>query len=146
MVEVLFHAFLNLALDGGWMVSSMPRPLYPWGKSPRYLLNRRLGGPQFWSERDGKEKNSHLLPGKVPWFSSPYPSRYTHRIIPSSFNMLSLLFHVLHYFRAIFFMSNFTRKQRRKWTADMSGQTVEIKRVYSKLCYSFLHILQLTFH
>jgi hypothetical protein len=29
-----------------WVVSFTPRPLHPQGKSPRYPLNRRLGGPQ----------------------------------------------------------------------------------------------------
>jgi hypothetical protein len=28
------------------VVSFTPLPLYPWGKSPRYLLDRRLAGPQ----------------------------------------------------------------------------------------------------
>jgi len=29
----------------------------PWGKSPWYPLDRRLGGPQRWSEHSGEEKN-----------------------------------------------------------------------------------------
>jgi hypothetical protein len=40
-----------------WVVSVMPRPLYPWGKSPLYPLDRRLGGPQSWSGCYGEEKN-----------------------------------------------------------------------------------------
>jgi hypothetical protein len=32
------------------------RPLYPGGKSPRYPLERRLGGPQNQSGRRGEEK------------------------------------------------------------------------------------------
>jgi hypothetical protein len=45
-----------------WGVSLTPRPLYPQGKSPWYLLDRRLGGPQSRSGRGGEEKNSQPLP------------------------------------------------------------------------------------
>jgi hypothetical protein len=38
------------------VVSFTLRPLYLRGKSPRYLLNRRLGGPQSRSGRDGEVK------------------------------------------------------------------------------------------
>jgi hypothetical protein len=38
--------FLASALDGGEWSASRPWPLYPQGKSPRYALHRRLGGPQ----------------------------------------------------------------------------------------------------
>jgi hypothetical protein len=40
----------------------MPRSLYPQGKSPSYLLDRLLGGPQSRSGRGGEEKNSQPLP------------------------------------------------------------------------------------
>jgi len=36
----------NLGSRWKWMVSFTPRPLYLHGKSPRYSLDRRLGGPQ----------------------------------------------------------------------------------------------------
>jgi hypothetical protein len=47
-----------LDLDTSWrsVVSFTPRPLYPRGKSPRYPLDRRLGGPQSRSGRRGEEK------------------------------------------------------------------------------------------
>jgi hypothetical protein len=45
-VEVQFHAFFDLGTRWKWMVSFMPRLLYPQGKSPLYPLDRRLGGPQ----------------------------------------------------------------------------------------------------
>jgi hypothetical protein len=32
------------------VVSFTPRPLYPRGKSPRYLFDRRLGGPRSRSQ------------------------------------------------------------------------------------------------
>jgi hypothetical protein len=38
---------------GEWRCSSMPRPLYPRGKSPRCTLDRRLIGPQSRSGRGG---------------------------------------------------------------------------------------------
>jgi hypothetical protein len=38
----------------------------PQGKSPRYPLDRRLGGPQSRSGRGGEEKNSHPPPGIEP--------------------------------------------------------------------------------
>jgi hypothetical protein len=48
---------LDLGTRWRWVVSFMPRPLYPRGKSPWYPLDRRLGGPQSRSGRDG-EKHS----------------------------------------------------------------------------------------
>jgi hypothetical protein len=43
--------FLALGSSWRWVVSFTLRVLYPWGKSPRYPLDRRLGGPQSLSER-----------------------------------------------------------------------------------------------
>jgi len=34
-----------------WVVSFTPQPLYLHGKSPRYPLDRGLGGPKSWSGR-----------------------------------------------------------------------------------------------
>jgi hypothetical protein len=45
------------------VVNFMPRPLYPQGKSPRYPLDRRLGGPHNRSGRCAEEKNSQPPPG-----------------------------------------------------------------------------------
>jgi hypothetical protein len=53
---------LDLVTRWRSVVSFIPRPLYPKGKSPRYPLDRRLGGPQSRNERSG-EKNSEPLPG-----------------------------------------------------------------------------------
>jgi hypothetical protein len=39
-----------------WMISFTSLPLYPRGNSPRYLLDRRLGGPQSRSGRRGEKK------------------------------------------------------------------------------------------
>jgi hypothetical protein len=38
----------------------------PQGKSPRYLLDRRLGGPQSRSGDGSEEKNSEPAPGIEP--------------------------------------------------------------------------------
>jgi hypothetical protein len=38
--------FLDLGTSWRWVVNLTPRPLYSRGKSPRYPLDRRLGGPQ----------------------------------------------------------------------------------------------------
>jgi hypothetical protein len=43
------------------------RPLYPQGKSHRYLLDRRLGVLLSCSGLGGKEKNSQPLPGIKPY-------------------------------------------------------------------------------
>jgi hypothetical protein len=48
---------LDLGTSRRWVVSSTPRQLYPWGMSPWYPLDRRLGGLQNRSGRCGIEKN-----------------------------------------------------------------------------------------
>jgi hypothetical protein len=42
------YSFAILKLGTRWrrVFSFTPRPLYPWGKIPRYPLDMRLGGPQ----------------------------------------------------------------------------------------------------
>jgi hypothetical protein len=54
------------------VVSFTPRPLYPWGKSSWYPLDRRLGGPKSRSGRIGEEKNYQPLPGLE---NSHHPAR-----------------------------------------------------------------------
>jgi len=54
---------LDLDIRWSWVVIFTPRPLYPEGRSPLYLLDRRLGGPLSRSGRGGEEKNSQPLPG-----------------------------------------------------------------------------------
>jgi hypothetical protein len=53
--------YSSTILDHGtrwrWVISFTPRLLYPWGKRPRYPLDRRLGGPQSLSVRCGEEQN-----------------------------------------------------------------------------------------
>jgi len=41
---------LNVGARWRWLVSFMPRPLYPRGKSSQYPLDRRLVGPRVGLE------------------------------------------------------------------------------------------------
>jgi len=59
------------------VVSFATRPLYPQAKSPRYPLDRRLGGPQGWSGSGGEERNSQPLPGLGPLLIQPVAQRCT---------------------------------------------------------------------
>jgi hypothetical protein len=45
-VELSLYLFLNLATDGGQVVTFMPWLLYPQGKNLCYSRSRRLGGPR----------------------------------------------------------------------------------------------------
>jgi hypothetical protein len=58
------------------MVSVTYWPLYPQGKSSPYPLDRRLGGPQSPSGRDGEEKNSQPLSRLEPSIIQPIAHRY----------------------------------------------------------------------
>jgi hypothetical protein len=55
----------------------MLKSLYPQGKKPQYPLDRRLGGPQSWSERGVVEEESLPLLGIKPYSSSLQPDHYT---------------------------------------------------------------------
>jgi hypothetical protein len=56
-VELYFHE-LTSALDGvEWSVSSIPHR-----KSPRYPLDRKLGGPRV--SLDSVEKTKHISPAR----------------------------------------------------------------------------------
>jgi hypothetical protein len=54
--------FLDLGTSWRWVVSFTPLPLYSRGKSLRYPLDRRRGGPQSPSGRRG-ERKFLILPG-----------------------------------------------------------------------------------
>jgi hypothetical protein len=55
---------LNFNTRWRWVISFTPRPFYPLGRSPRYLLYRRLNGSKSLAEED----NLFLLPGIEPRF------------------------------------------------------------------------------
>jgi hypothetical protein len=63
--------FLDLSTSWRWVVTFTFRPLYPWGKSPRYLSDRRLGGPQSWSGDMEKKKFLTLLELELWLLSHP---------------------------------------------------------------------------
>jgi hypothetical protein len=50
---------LNLGTGGKWVVRFTPWPLYPRGKIPLYVLDRRLGEPQDRYGHGGEEKKSY---------------------------------------------------------------------------------------
>jgi hypothetical protein len=63
-------SYRSTILDLGtrWSGSFRPQLLYPQGKSPRYPLDRRLGGPQSRSGRYGEEKNlAPAMKWKIQW-------------------------------------------------------------------------------
>jgi hypothetical protein len=61
-------SFTILNLDTIWkrVVSFTPQPLYLRQKSPRYLSDRRLSGPQSRFGRYGEDINILPLPGIEP--------------------------------------------------------------------------------
>jgi hypothetical protein len=84
------YSFLTSTLDGGEWSALSPAALYHRGKSPRYPLDKRLGGPQSLSGRRGLKKNPLPLSGIEPRLSSPWsdtvltelprlPMRYTYK-------------------------------------------------------------------
>jgi hypothetical protein len=54
-VKVQLHDFLTSALDGGELSASRPGCFTLRGKSPRYPLDRRLGGPPSRSGSCGEK-------------------------------------------------------------------------------------------
>jgi hypothetical protein len=64
--------FIDLGSRWRCVVSYTNLPLYPRRKSPRYPLDRKLGGPRIRSGRCGEEKN-HALLGIEPGPFIPQP-------------------------------------------------------------------------
>jgi hypothetical protein len=73
-------SFLDLGTRWRRVVSFTPLPLYPRKKSPRYPLDRRLGGLQSRSGRCGEEKNL-ALQGIEPEPSSPSLYRLSYDLV-----------------------------------------------------------------
>jgi len=58
---------LNLGARWKWVASFTPRPLFIWGKRPRYLLDRRLGeSPEPVLTRWRREKFPAPAGNRVP--------------------------------------------------------------------------------
>jgi hypothetical protein len=69
---------IDLATRWRQVISVTSWPLYPQGKSPRYPLDRRLGGPQSRSGCGGEEKNSQNLLGLKTPIIQPELSQFHH--------------------------------------------------------------------
>jgi len=69
--ESIAPHILNLGTRWRWVVIFMPQPLYPWGKSPWYPLDRKLGGLGASLDMVVERKIPSLpLLGIKPWSSS----------------------------------------------------------------------------
>jgi hypothetical protein len=70
-VDVQIHIFLTLILVGGEWLVSRPGQFTPGKKSPRYPLDRRLGGSLNEYGQLGEEKNLAPTGTRTP---TPWPS------------------------------------------------------------------------
>jgi hypothetical protein len=78
MGEWLYRSTFSWSVNSWrWVVSLTPRPLYPWEKSPRYPLDRMVGGPQ---SRSTRRRTEHFCPyresNSEPSVGQPVASRY----------------------------------------------------------------------
>jgi len=78
----------------------MPQPLYPWGKSPQYPLDRMLGGPRVVLGAVVKRKIHP--PGIEPRSSSPYPSVYIYNTGKKKLKMFFCMYKITN----LSFMNN----------------------------------------
>jgi hypothetical protein len=67
------------------VVSFIPQPLYSQGKSSRYALDRRLGGPQepVWTTWRSENSYTHRDSNLDLLVVQPVASRYTDCVIPA---------------------------------------------------------------
>jgi hypothetical protein len=68
---------LNLVTRWRWVVSFTPWPRYPWGKSSRYPLVRRVGEYQSRHGRGGEENNTSPCRDSKPGRPVRKPGHYT---------------------------------------------------------------------
>ena len=72
-VEVYLYSFFNLGARLGWVVSAMPRPLYPQERPGTHCIGGRAG-PMAGLDRCVKISPP---PGFDPWTIQPIASRFT---------------------------------------------------------------------
>jgi hypothetical protein len=72
---------LDLGTKYVWVVNFTHRPRYPRGKSPRYALDRRLGGPR---NLYGRSEVKNIYPVEIPTPAArPVSRRFTNLAIPT---------------------------------------------------------------
>jgi hypothetical protein len=81
------YIILNVSNRLRRAVGLLTRRLYPWGKSPRYTLDRRLGGPQNWP---GHCREGSLVPSEN---RTPIPRPSIHSLYRLSHHRSKILWH-----------------------------------------------------
>jgi hypothetical protein len=107
--------FLTLTLVGGELSASRSTHFTPWGKSPQYPLDRRLGGLQCWSGRCRDKKILYPTGTQTPTprLSGPYPvaipaPRFTVMLLPNLYKTMTSAF---EFITQLEFPWNTTNKQ-----------------------------------
>jgi hypothetical protein len=85
----IYSRFYDIGTSRRSVVRFMPLPLYPWGKSPRYPLEMRLGEPQNRFGRRGEKK---ILAPTGTRTSTPRPSSPQSVTIPTALSHSSSRF------------------------------------------------------
>jgi hypothetical protein len=143
--------FLDLGTSWRWVVSFMPQPLYPRGKSSQYPLDRRLSGPQSqtWRwENSWPYRHSDSNPSVI----QPLASHYTNcanlasinNTVTANFTVISVtvFIFILHKGRISWTIWNYQVHNLREtqfstWSCKF-GYTSHISDIY--LNSSMLHI------
>jgi hypothetical protein len=84
--------FLDLGTRWRWVVSFKHHPLYPRGKSRRYPLYRRLGGPHSRTGSCGVEKEHLPLPGIEPRTPVAKPTDRVKRLVFMLFSFVKFIY------------------------------------------------------
>jgi hypothetical protein len=121
---------LDPTLNRGEWSNSRPDCLDPWGKSLRYRLDRKLGGPQKESGRCGVEKNCFPCRESSPGRLSHIPSLQG-QVSPISFLSKSRRWNVIRMFR-------------RSSSGKLSCSLAEVCRCLKEICCLHLDIHDVT--
>jgi hypothetical protein len=91
--------FLDLRTSWKLFVSFMQGSLYPRGKSPRYPLNKKLGGSQIWSGWYEEWKLLILLWLKLRSLSCPAHKQLLYRLHYPGFLKVQIKFIIPYFFK-----------------------------------------------